>query len=257
MNCIIDYAANHPFSIANLPYGSFYTDNDPSTQRCGVAIGDWIVDLKALSYTTFCPGGVQPEVFRSVSKIPATLFSSDRLAELYLTSCGKQTTLNLFMALSKSTWLSVRLHLQSLLTHPSAISQDTVITPTNLERSSPSTVLSQPLLIPQSAATMCLPCTIGDYTDFYTSIEHATNCGTLLRGRSQPLLPNWKHLPVAYHGRCSSIVVSRTPIRRPVGQILDQPGDTQPVIAPCRRLDFELEVGFVSTRFRISEIRKE
>lgn len=219
MNCIIDYAANHPFSIANLPYGSFYTDNDPSTQRCGVAIGDWIVDLKALSYTTFCPGGVEPEVFRS-------------------------TTLNLFMALSKSTWLSVRLHLQSLLTHPSAISQDTVITPTNLERSSPSTVLSQPLLIPQSAATMCLPCTIGDYTDFYTSIEHATNCGTLLRGRSQPLLPNWKHLPVAYHGRCSSIVVSGTPIRRPVGQILDQPGDTQPVIAPCRRLDFELEVGF-------------
>jgi fumarylacetoacetase len=90
-----------------------------------------------------------------------------------------------------------------------------------------------------------MPIKIGDYTDFYASYEHAFNCGVLIRGPDNAIQPNWKHLPVGYHGRASSIVVSGTPFHRPVGQILDKPGDKQPIWAPCRRLDYELEIGCV------------
>lgn len=150
------------------------------------------------------------------------------------------------MALPKDTWFACRLHLQSLLTAGSPIDLTCVLTESILVGDDIA-CLGRPLFIPQKAATMCLPCTITDYTDFYTSIEHATNCGTLLRGADNALQPNWKHLPVAYHGRASSIVVSGTPIRRPVGQVLQKPSDTQPIVAPTGKLDFELEVGFVST----------
>lgn len=92
---------------------------------------------------------------------------------------------------------------------------------------------------------MHMPVRIGDYTDFYASFEHAYNAGVLIRGKENAMQPNWRHLPVGYHGRASSVVVSGTPIRRPVGQILDKVGDTQPIWAPCRRLDYELEIGFI------------
>ena len=82
---------------------------------------------------------------------------------------------------------------------------------------------------------------LGDYTDFYSSLEHATNVGIMFRGESNPLLPNWKHLPVGYHGRASSIVVSGTPVRRPMGQTKP---DEAPIFGPCKQLDFELEVAF-------------
>lgn len=96
-------------------------------------------------------------------------------------------------------------------------------------------------LVPQSDAEMVLPCRIGDYTDFYASIDHATNVGRMFRP-DNPLLPNYKWVPIAYHGRSSSIVVSGTAICRPSGQVLDQPG-TSPVYRPTRRLDYELELG--------------
>lgn len=90
---------------------------------------------------------------------------------------------------------------------------------------------------------MHLPADIGDYTDFYSSIHHATNVGIMFRGKENALMPNWKHLPVGYHGRASSVVVSGTPIRRPLGQT--QPVDGQPpVFGPCRLFDFELEMAF-------------
>lgn len=92
---------------------------------------------------------------------------------------------------------------------------------------------------------MHLPINIGDYTDFYSSYEHAFNAGVLIRGAENALQPNWKHIPVGYHGRASSIVVSGTPFHRPVGQILDKPTDKQPIWAPCRKLDYELEIGFI------------
>lgn len=95
--------------------------------------------------------------------------------------------------------------------------------------------------MPQSTATMHLPARIGDYTDFYSSIFHATNVGAMFRSRENALMPNWKHLPVGYHGRASSIVVSGTPITRPYGQTLPV-DDAEPVFGPCRLLDFELEM---------------
>jgi fumarylacetoacetase len=92
---------------------------------------------------------------------------------------------------------------------------------------------------------MHMPIKIGDYTDFYASFEHAYNCGVLIRGPDNAMQPNWKHLPVGYHGRASSVVVSGTKFPRPVGQILEKPGDKQPIWAPCRKLDYELEMGCV------------
>src|SRR5690242_11932965 len=97
--------------------------------------------------------------------------------------------------------------------------------------------------MPASQVEMCLPAQIGDYTDFYSSKEHATNVGTMFRGESNALMPNWLHLPVAYHGRASSIVLSGTAIRRPSGQTKLSNADT-PQFGPSRELDFELETGF-------------
>jgi fumarylacetoacetase len=100
------------------------------------------------------------------------------------------------------------------------------------------------LFVKQSEAQMHMPVCVGDYTDFYSSIEHATNVGKMFRDPENALLPNWKHIPVGYHGRASSIVVSGQPIHRPKGQTLPKDANT-PVFGPSQRLDFELEMGFV------------
>jgi len=98
-------------------------------------------------------------------------------------------------------------------------------------------------LVSQDQVKMHLPASIGDYTDFYSSLDHATNVGTMFRGKENALMPNWKYLPVGYHGRASSVVVSGTPIRRPLGQT--KPVDTEPPkFGPCRLMDFELEMAF-------------
>jgi fumarylacetoacetase len=97
-------------------------------------------------------------------------------------------------------------------------------------------------VVPLAQAIPSLPFTVGDYVDFYSSLEHATNLGRMFRPGSEPLLPNWRHLPVGYHGRSSTVVVSGTPIRRPVGQ---RPGPDGPTWGPSRRLDIELELAFV------------
>jgi fumarylacetoacetase len=100
-----------------------------------------------------------------------------------------------------------------------------------------------PEAFPISQAVACLPFTVRDYVDFYSSLEHATNLGRMFRPDSDPLLPNWRHLPVGYHGRSSTVVVSGTPVRRPTGQ---RPGPDGPRWGPSRRLDIELELGFVT-----------
>jgi fumarylacetoacetase len=102
----------------------------------------------------------------------------------------------------------------------------------------------RPLLYPRSAAAMRLPFTVGDYVDFYASEHHATNVGKIFRPDSAPLTPNWKHLPIGYHGRSGSVVVSGTDIIRPCGQ-RKAPTDPAPVFGPSQRLDIEAEVGFV------------
>ncbi|MFC5409521.1 fumarylacetoacetase [Larkinella bovis] len=139
----------------------------------------------------------------------------------------EKPVLNDFMALGKPVWQAVRQRLLALLTQPEK----------------PLDAFADWVLFPASRATLHLPMRIGDYTDFYASEEHATNVGRMFRPQGDPLLPNWKHLPVAYHGRASSIVVSGTPIKRPAGQF---PGpDQQPVFGPSQALDFELELGIV------------
>ncbi|KAL3893758.1 MAG: hypothetical protein SGCHY_005648, partial [Lobulomycetales sp.] len=138
----------------------------------------------------------------------------------------KSDSLNPFMALGKPAWSLVRSHLQQLIKADS---------------------LPVECKIPLSEAVLHMPCKIGDYTDFYASKEHATNVGTMFRGKDNALMPNWTRLPVGYHGRASSVVVSGTDLVRPSGQILD-PTTKQPYFSPSKKvfeMDFELEVAFI------------
>ena len=136
-------------------------------------------------------------------------------------------SLNEFIALGKSTTVKVRERIQSELCNENSVL-----------KSHPS------IFIKQSSVQMHLPVKVGDYTDFYSSIEHATNIGTMFRDPDNALLPNWKHLPVGYHGRASSIIVSGENVHRPKGQVVLAP-NTAPVFQASVRVDFELEMGFV------------
>jgi len=196
--------ADSHFPIQNLPYGIFSTAEQPQ-HRIGVAIGDQILDLSKISHL-FTGPLLKPNqhVFRAA-------------------------TLNSLMALSRAHWTEAR----QTITHLLQSSCPTI-------RDSP---LKECALVPQASAHMHLPATIGDYTDFYSSLDHATNVGIMFRGKENALMPNWKYLPVGYHGRASSVVVSGTPIRRPLGQT--RPVDTEPPkFGPCRLMDFELEMAF-------------
>jgi fumarylacetoacetase len=144
------------------------------------------------------------------------------------TAVLEKETLNDFIALGKSTTSKVRLDIQQMLQE-----SDSVLA------QSPSVFVSQ------AAATMHLPVRIGDYTDFYSSIEHATNVGKMFRDPENALLPNWRHIPVGYHGRASSIVVSGKDFYRPQGQTMPKDASV-PVFGPSQRLDFELEMGFIT-----------
>lgn len=134
------------------------------------------------------------------------------------------------MSLGVEAWHEARLKLQQILAKDEAILRD------NKD-------LRAEALVLMTEVQMHLPARIGDYTDFYSSLEHASNVGIMFRGKDNALLPNWRYMPVGYHGRSSSIVVSGTPIRRPNGQTC--PNDAEPPqFGPCRQLDFELEVGY-------------
>ncbi|MCA9960027.1 MAG: fumarylacetoacetase [Anaerolineales bacterium] len=171
--------------------------------RVGVAIGDFVLDLSVLAEVGF------------LADIDTAVFTA--------------TLLNPLMALGSAAWQSVRVTLQTLLRHDNPTLRDNA-------------ALRQRAFHAQRDVTMHLPAHIGDYTDFYSSREHASNVGRIF-GREVPLLDNWLHLPVGYHGRASSVVVSGTPIRRPSGQV-QQPGTAVPTFAPTQELDFELEMGF-------------
>ena len=136
--------------------------------------------------------------------------------------------LNLFLAAGPDAWRQVREAVTELVCSPTG------------------RAVAEPALVPVDEATPHLPVAVPDYVDFYSSIEHATNLGRLFRPDAEPLLPNWRHLPVAYHGRAGTIVVSGTPVPRPSGQRRDPSGDI--VFGPSTRLDIELEVGFVIGR---------
>ena len=151
-------------------------------------------------------------------------------------ACFAAPSLNRLMELGPATWAAVRSRLTEALAAGSA------------ERPR-----LEPLLRPVSELDMALPIAVADYVDFYSSREHATNLGRLFRPDSDPLLPNWHHLPVGYHGRSGTFVPSGTPVRRPLGQ-RKPPDAAAPTFGPCERLDFELEVGFVvGTPSRLGE----
>uniref|UniRef100_A0A9L0SUH4 Fumarylacetoacetase n=1 Tax=Equus caballus TaxID=9796 RepID=A0A9L0SUH4_HORSE len=185
----VPVAADSDFPIHNLPYGVFSTKSNPKP-RIGVAIGDQILDLSVIK----------------------DLFTGPVLSKHQ--DVFDQPTLNSFMGLGQAAWKEARGFLQNLLSASQARLRD-------------DTELRKHAFTPQASATMHLPATIGDYTDFYSSWQHATNVGIMFRGKENALVPNWLHLPVGYHGRASSVVVSGTPIRRPVGQMRpdDCPGN--------------------------------
>lgn len=171
------------------------------TPRIGVALGDHILDLAALA-------------------------GLDLLPDTARAAC-QQPVLNTLMAAGPGVWTMLRGRLSELLGADSC--------PTSLRAQ------LETCLVPQSEAAMLLPADIGGYTDFYASIFHATNVGSMFRP-DQPLLPNYKWVPIGYHGRSSSLVVSGTPVRRPRGQ-LKPPEAPAPAFGPCKNLDYELELG--------------
>ena len=201
--------ANDPdadFPIQNLPFGVF-TRPDHEVPRVGVAIGDQVLDMAAAGDCGL------------LGELPAHVRASfDR------------RNLNDFMDLGRQAWQLTRVVVADLL---------------DAENSSLRTddAARAICLVSASDATMCMPVMIRDYTDFYASLHHATNVGSMFRP-DNPLMPNWLHLPVGYHGRASSIVTSGTQIRRPRGQTMP-PDAEHPVFGPSRLLDYELEVGFV------------
>jgi fumarylacetoacetase len=200
-------AAGADFPIQNLPYGVFSVDGGP--RRVGVAIGDAILDLTLLEAVGLVrPGGDAP-VF-------------------------DQGVLNPFMALPRTAWSAMRAAVADLLDAGDA----------GDPRLRDDADLRGRALAPQAGAALHLPIFVRSYTDFYASRHHAENVGAMFRGRENALPPNWLHIPVGYNGRASTVVVSGTPVRRPLGQLKD-PNDATPRFGPSARLDIELELGAI------------
>lgn len=193
------------FPIQNLPYGVF-SPKDGSAPRVGVAIGDSILDLAVLESEGLIDLAPAWDVFA-------------------------QPSLNAFMALGPKVWSRTRARISELLRHDNPQLRDNKI-------------LRQRALAPMAEAALHLPITVAGYTDFYSSKEHATNVGVMFRGKDNALQPNWLHMPIAYNGRVSTVVVSGTKVRRPRGQLKPATADA-PSFGPCKRLDFELEMGVV------------
>ena len=198
--------ADTDFPVQNLPLGRFRVGDDAG--RPGVAIGDDILDLGAAS--------------------ESNLLSAE-LATL-VTRCIDEQALNPMLAAGSDTMGRLRMEASLLLRSGTAQG--------DLARA-----VRARLLVPMADAQLLLPARVGDYTDFYASVAHATNVGSMFRP-DHPLLPNYKYVPIGYHGRASSIVPSGTSVRRPVGQSRDDAA-VPPVFGPTGRLDYEMEVGVV------------
>ncbi len=194
------------FSLFNLPYGVF-RPHATASPRVATRLGDWVVDLHAL----------QQHGYLAEVVLPPGIFD--------------RAELNGLISLGKPVWRRLRQRLQALF---DGAAQG------GLRHDAPA---QQACLHQADAVEMLLPLQVGDYTDFYASEYHATNVGTMFRGKDRALQPNWKHLPVGYHGRASSLLVSGQPVRRPLGQLKLDAGP--PCLGPSQALDFELEVAWV------------
>jgi len=196
---------NSDFSIYNIPFGIFKNGDQIGA---GSAIGEFVIDLNYLHTKGY---------FSSI-ELPDGIF--------------KHSTLNDFIGLGKSITNAVRNRIITLFAESNQELQSNETDCTNC-------------LIGMTEIDMLMPVKVPNYTDFYSSIEHATNVGTMFRDPDNALLPNWRHIPVGYHGRPSSIIVSGTPVKRPKGQT-KAPDASAPSFGPTQRLDFELEMAFIT-----------
>lgn len=195
------------FGIEHLPYGVIGRVGE--APRVALRIGEWALDL--------------------ASVVEAGLLSVPGLCAGVL----RAPALNAFLELGAAVWSATRAGVAELLDAGGAGARE-------IE------ALGESVLLPLAAAEVLLPVAVGDYVDFYSSLQHATNLGRILRPGGEPVPPNWRHLPVAYHGHAGSIVVSGTSVRRPCGQRPPSPGSDGPSFGPERQLDFELELGFIT-----------
>lgn len=206
LRSFVESAEGSAFPIQNLPMGVF--ERSEGDNRIGVAIGDEILDLEACAQA-------------------GLLDEEDDPQELMALACS-MGALNFLMFQGPELWSRLRARVSDLLRVGSVIEEDAE--------------LRGEVLVRRDAVRMLLPCEIGDYTDFYASVHHATNVGSMFRP-DNPLLPNYKWIPIGYHGRASSIMLSGEDVVRPKGQTVGGEGEA-PVYGPCRLLDYELEVGF-------------
>jgi len=201
----IEVPEGHDFPLANLPFGIFSTADRAA--RPGMRLGDHVIDLSALHAAGLLDGlGLSNDVLSA-------------------------PVLNPLMRLGKPVTVALRERVQTLFAAQAELRDHEGV--------------HSACLVPFEEVTMHMPVEVGDYTDFYSSEDHARNVGKMFRDPENALLPNWKHMPVGYHGRASSIVVSGTPLRRPMGQTRPDP-EAPPVFGPSRLLDFELEMAFVT-----------
>lgn len=203
----LDVAENSDFPMQNIPFGVFLTKEDVIT--IGTRIGDYAIDLGALQQLNYFEG----------IELTDDMFMQD--------------TLNDFISDGKKTWRLVRNRISDIFEINNPKLRD------NAEH-------REIVIFKMEDVEMQLPVLIGDYTDFYSSKEHATNVGKMFRDPENALLPNWLHIPVGYHGRSSTIIPSGIPVHRPMGQTLPN-GETSPVFGPSRLVDFELETAFITT----------
>jgi len=195
------------FPIQNIPFGVFITKDDIIT--IGTRIGEYAIDLGGFHQLGYFDG------------IPLT-------DDMFM-----QDSLNDFISDGRKTWRLVRNRIADVFDAENPTLRD-------------NTKHKEVIIFDVNEVEMLLPINVGDYTDFYSSKEHATNVGVMFRGKDNALMPNWLHMPIGYHGRSSSVVVSGTPIRRPYGQSLPK-NESSPVFGPSRSLDMELETAFITT----------
>jgi fumarylacetoacetase len=203
----INVPENSDFPIQNIPFGVFITKEDVIT--IGTRIGNCAIDMGALQQLGYFEG----------IELTDDMFMQD--------------TLNDFISDGKKTWRLVRNRLAELFDENNPKLRD-------------NSAHREIIIFKVEDIEMLLPVQIGDYTDFYSSKEHATNVGKMFRDPENALLPNWLHIPVGYHGRSSTIVPSGIPVHRPYGQTLPN-GETNPVFGPSKLVDFELETAFITT----------
>lgn len=208
LKSFIDVDPQSHFPIQNLPYGVCRSKSDGDIFIC-TAIGKFVVNLKILEHEGF---------FEESSIEDQSVFQGQ--------------TLNEFMSCDHETWTEIRGIISNLLSSDEPALRD-------------DDSLREQVFTPMDDVEMLLPVQIGDYTDFYSSEKHARNVGTMFRGPENALKPNWKHLPVGYHGRASSVVASGAEIHRPQGQLIPDDADS-PIFDSCNLLDFELEIGFLT-----------